>query len=190
MVFIRLVSEVVPTLKKGNLNHLNLWMRDMPFSLDRLIDLPRYVGKNTYQLYWTTSPVTITSFILRTVVHSLGCSGVAGFLLTICSRLDGKSLHMCTIQRLLASNYFRAMGILCLLHIDDLHQAAARSDISLVAYHLVKLGYFLGLEKSVLRPSKVVPCLGFLVNSSREEFLLKPDKKQKFLVFPRNFGQF
>ena len=28
---------------------LNLWMRDMPFSLDRLIDLARYVSNDTYQ---------------------------------------------------------------------------------------------------------------------------------------------
>ena len=29
--------------------YLNLWMRDMPFSLDRLSDLPRYVGVGHYQ---------------------------------------------------------------------------------------------------------------------------------------------
>ena len=28
---------------------LNLWMVDMPFSLDSLIHLPRYVGRDTYQ---------------------------------------------------------------------------------------------------------------------------------------------
>ena len=27
----------------------NLWMRDMPFKLDTLLDLPRYVGRDTYQ---------------------------------------------------------------------------------------------------------------------------------------------
>lgn len=55
----------------------------------------------------------------------------------------------------------------------------------LVLHHLVKLGYFLGLEKSVLRPSKVVPYLGFLADSSRGVFLLKPDKKQKFVQLVR-----
>ena len=28
---------------------LNLWMRDMPFKLDTILDLPRYVGRDTYQ---------------------------------------------------------------------------------------------------------------------------------------------
>ena len=45
--------------------------------------------------------------------------------------------------------------------VDDRHLAAARSAIFLVAYHLVSLGYFLGLQKSILFPSKVVPYLGF-----------------------------
>ena len=95
---------------------------------------------------------------------------------------------------LLASNYVRAIGIPCLLYIDarhngkcqvlldkgeyaslttvaEHHQAAARSASFLVVYHLVKLGYFLGLEKSVLRPRKVVPYLGFLADSSRGVFL-------------------
>ena len=28
---------------------LNLWMKDMPFQLDTLLNLPRYVGRDTYQ---------------------------------------------------------------------------------------------------------------------------------------------
>ncbi|XP_020627573.1 uncharacterized protein LOC110064812 [Orbicella faveolata] len=51
----------------------------------------------------------------------------------------------------------------------------------LVPYHLVKLGYFLGLQKSILEPRKVFPYSGFLADSARQLFHLKPDKKQKFL---------
>ena len=69
--------------------------------------------------------------------------------------------------------------------VDDRHLAAARSAIFLVAYHLVRLGYFLGLQKSILFPSKVVPYLGFLVDYSREVFCLKPKKKEKFLRLVR-----
>ena len=32
-----------------DVRYLNLWMLDMPFSLDRLVDLPHYVSKDTYQ---------------------------------------------------------------------------------------------------------------------------------------------
>ena len=85
--------------------------------------------------------------------------------------------------------FFRSIGIPCSLYIDDRHngelqvplnigeyctidngdarhRAAAESAVFLVAYHLVRLGYFLGLAKSVLVPSQTVPYLGFLSDSA------------------------
>ena len=50
-----------------------------------------------------------------------------------------------------------------------------------MAYFLIKLGYFLGLPKSVLMPRKVVPYLGYLSDSSREVVSLIPEKREKFL---------
>ena len=96
------------------------------------------------------------------------------------------------------------MGIPCSLYIDDWHNgqlqmppnqgayailanldehnlAAAKSPMFLVAYFLIKLGYFLGLPKSILMPRKIVPYLGFLSDFSREVFRLIPEKKEKFL---------
>ena len=104
----------------------------------------------------------------------------------------------------MVSNFFRSMGIPCSLYIDDRHNgqlqispkrgafasfrnldehnlAATKSAIFLVAYFLIKLGYFLGLPKSVLMPHKVVPYLGYLSDSSREVFSLIPEKREKFL---------
>ncbi len=51
---------------------------------------------------------------------------------------------------------------------DEGNLAAAECAIFLVAYYLVKLGYFLGLSKSILIPMKIVPYLGFMADSSRE----------------------
>lgn len=50
-LFIVLPLTIEPTKPRlcHDTRYLNLWMRDMPFSLDRLIDLPRYVSKDTYQ---------------------------------------------------------------------------------------------------------------------------------------------
>ena len=85
---------------------------------------------------------------------------------------------------LLATNLFRSIGIPCLLCIDDRHNgqlqvpleqgeygtlstgdegrfAAAKSAIFLVAFYLVRMGYFLGLSKSILTPLKIVPYLVF-----------------------------
>lgn len=47
---------------------------------------------------------------------------------------------------------------------------------------LVSLGYFLGLLKSTLIPSRIVKFLGFLVNSELCAFILPADKKKKFAV--------
>ena len=102
------------------------------------------------------------------------------------------------------SSYLRTLGIPCLLYIDDRHNgqlqvdlnkrenvgfrtleeknlAAAKSAIFLTAFHLVRLGYFLGLSKSILKPRQIVPYLGFLVDSNQEVFHLIPEKKRKFL---------
>lgn len=105
---------------------------------------------------------------------------------------------------MVATLAFRSMGIPCSLYIDDRHNgallvdlergayaqfprqdeknlAAARSSIYLVCYFLISLGYFLGLSKSILEPSKVVPYLGFLCDSEPQVFNLIPAKKEKFL---------
>ena len=97
------------------------------------------------------------------------------------------------------SNFIQSIGIPCSLYINDRHNgqlqmppnqgayanlanldehnlAAAKSAIFLVAYFLIKLGYFLGLFKSILMPRRIVPYLGFLSDSSREVFHLTPEK--------------
>ena len=105
---------------------------------------------------------------------------------------------------LMASNFFRSIGIPCSPYIDDRHDghlqvsldqgpyrslktveernlAAAKLAIFLVAYYLIDLGYFLGLSKSILTPRQLVPYLGFLSNSVRIVFHLIAEKKRKYL---------
>ena len=104
---------------------------------------------------------------------------------------------------LLVSHYFRSIGIPCSLYIDDRHSSQIRlpRDSSLVrsldpeklnlisaqiasflvCYTLVKLGYCIGLQKSILQPSQSVPYLGFDCDSRLQAFRLLPLKKQKFI---------
>ena len=146
----------------------------------------------------TTNLDTTTFCCRKKVVHISESSGVVGTLHITPYRLAG----------LMASNFLRSLGIPCLLYIDDRHNgqlqvplnkgeygtlhsvdkrnlAAAKSAVFLVAFYLVRLGYFLGLTKSILTPQKMVPYLGFLADSSREVFHLIPDKKRKFLELIR-----
>ena len=137
-------------------------------------------------------------------------SGEAGTLPTTRYLSGGKILHYVYHSTgLMATAFFRSIGVPCLLYIDDRHNgqpqvpldkeeyslvktndardnAAVSSAIFLVAFHLVHLGYFLGLLKSILRPSKIVLYLGFLADSSREVFHLIPGKKVKFITFVRD----
>ena len=65
---------------------------------------------------------------------------------------------------------------------DERNSAAAKSAIFLIAYYLIRLGYFLGLSKSIPIPAKIVTYLGFMADSSREMFHLIPEKKEKFIA--------
>ena len=139
----------------------------MPFFLDRLIDLPRYVSKNTYQTVLDDKS-GYNHILLSEDSRTFFGMQWGGWFFTYNTLPFGWKIssYVYHTTGLLASNYFP-----CLLYIDDRHngelqvplgkgkyaslttvderhQAAARSAIFLVAYHLVKLGYFLGLEKS------------------------------------------
>lgn len=122
---------------------------------------------------------------------------------------------------LMTTTFFRSIGIPCLLVIDDRHSGqfqvrldkgeygllktndapdntAASSEIFPVAFHLVPLGYFLGLLRSTLIPSKIVPYFELLVDSSREVWMPQPrvgelpsihpsDKKSLTIGLERNY---
>ena len=163
----------------------------MPFSLDKLIDLPHYVGKDTYQTVLDDKSIcdhkTICDHILLSedsrTYFGIQWGGWHFTYNTLPFRWKISPFVYHTTG-LLASNFLRATGIPCLLYIDDRpngelqvaldkgeyatintvddrHLAAARSAIFLVACHVVRLGYFLGLQKSILFPSKVFPYHGF-----------------------------
>lgn len=105
---------------------------------------------------------------------------------------------------MMATNFFRSIGIPCLLYIDDSHngqlqvslskgqysllanqedrmRAAANAAIMVVTYYLVRLGYFLALSKSVLKLQKRIRYLGFEADSATQCFHLFAEKRHKFL---------
>ena len=111
---------------------------------------------------------------------------------------------------LMVSNFFHSMGIPCSLYTDDRHNgqlqispkqgasasfrsldehnlAGAKSPIFLVAYFLIKLGYFLGLPKSVLMPCKVAPYLDYLSDSFQEVLVLSLRRRRNFRILFNRF---
>ena len=86
--------------------YLNLWIRDLPFKLDHLCDLPRYVLPGRFQTIVAIRPViSMFWFILRLKLTS-AFSGMASFSSSVHSPLDGKLVRSFTIN---SDSWFRAL---------------------------------------------------------------------------------
>ena len=185
--------------------YLNLWMLEKPFSLDKVTDLPRYVFKDSYQTVLDDKS-GYDHLLLSEESRTYFGIQWGGWFFTYNTLPFGWKIspYVYHSTGLMASNFLRSLGVPCLLYIDDRHNgqlqvsldkgqydtldsidernlAAAKSAVFLVAFHLVRLGYFLGLSKSILIPQKMVPYLGFLIDSGSEVFRLIPEKKRKFV---------
>ena len=97
-----LVPPLIVEPTKPRLCHearfLNLWMSDMPFKLDTLCDLPRYVGLDTYQTILDDKSGydhLLLSVEGRTLFF-LVCSGVGGTLFTTPCLFAGRYLLLYT----------------------------------------------------------------------------------------------
>lgn len=210
--FLVLPLTVEPTKPRlcHDARYLNLWMRDTPFSLDGLGDLPRYVHKDSYQTILDDKSGYDHILLTKESRTFFGIQW-GGWYFTYNTLPFGwkVSPYVYHTTGLMASNFFRSIGIPCLLYIDDRHngqlqvslskgeylmlnsedernRASAASAIFLVAYYLVRLGYFLGLAKSVLSPQKRVKYLGYLVDSSTQAFHCVPEKQAKFINLIRD----
>ena len=180
---------------------LNLWIRDLPFKLDTLTDLPRYVERGHYQTVLDDKSgydhILLTS--RSSTYFGLQWAGWYFCFRTIPFGWKASAYIYHTVG-LAATSYIRSMHVPCSQYIDDRHTGQLRlSPISsthstasnfalaeaaayIVCYVLVELGYFIGLKKSILVPRLIVPFLGFLSNSELQAFILPQEKLQKFIV--------
>ena len=176
---------------------LNLWIKDLPLSLDYISNLPRYVFHGHFQSVFDDksgydhvllSPESTTYFGLawkgwvftyRTIpfgwkasayiYHNIGMAATSRIRLFVvpCSQYIDDS-HVDQLQ-LPKGSHFRWSNL-------QLAQAGAFIACTL----LVSLGYFIGLNKCVILPPKIVRFLGFLCDSDLQAFVLPDDKKEKF----------
>ncbi|KAK3706538.1 hypothetical protein QZH41_013030, partial [Actinostola sp. cb2023] len=171
---------------------LNLWMTDMPFKLDNLTHIPRYVGKNTYQTVFDDKSGYDHLLLTEESRPFFGIQWGGWYFVYNTLPFGWKiSPFVYHSTGLMASNFFRSSGIPCSLYIDDCHNgqlqvdltqgeyvgmtseddrnlAAGKSAIFVVSYYLIKLGYFLGISKSILSPSNTVAYLGFISDSGHQ----------------------
>ena len=178
---------------------LNLWIKDLPFKLDHLPDLPRYVlpghfqtsfdDKNGYQ-HVLLHPSSRTFFGLEwNGVYFVFCTLPFGWK---------ASAYIYHNLGLAVTSAARSFGVPVSQYIDDRHvgqiyrapadsilppnRVLAEAAAYILCYLLIEAGYFIAIAKSQCVPSIVIRFLGFLCDSFRQAFLLLPDKRLKFKI--------
>ena len=175
---------------------LNLWIQDLPFKLDHLPDLPRYVlpghfqttfdDKNGYQhLKIHPDSQEFFSFSWR------------GYYFSFCTLPFGwkASAFLYHNVGLVVTSAARSLGVPVSQYIDDRHvgqlflsgplvcqpsRQLARAAAFILLFLLISAGYFVNLAKSSPQPSTFVKFLGFISDSVLQAFLVPLDKKEKF----------
>ena len=183
---------------------LNLWMRDMPFSLDKLADVPRFTYKGSFMTKCDDKSGYDHVLLSENSQTYFGFS--FGGLWLVCTTLPFGwkiSPYIYHSVGLAASGFLRAKGIPCSLHIDDrlngelltssgpwsqlpLNRSreyrllAARAAKFVVLSILVELGYTIGIRKSILSPTTALEYLSLVVNSEKLSFLIPVRKIESF----------
>lgn len=185
---------------------LNLWTKDLPFKLDKLSFLRQYVTIDSYQTICDDKSGYHHIFVTEESRKFFGFQWEGHFYVSNVIPFGWKSsAYIYHSTGLMASHFFRSLGIPCLLYIDDRHtgeivvgkdspayanlskplergKARASSAAFVVCLTLTSLGYFIGLKKSTLLPSQRVVYLGLEVDSTAQAFKLPEDKRLKFVA--------
>ena len=177
---------------------LNLGIKDLPFSLDLITDLPRYVHKGNFQ---TTCDDKSGYDHIRLSTESRTYFGLewSGWYFVSNTLPFGwkASAYLYHSVGLVATSYIRSHGVACSQYIDDRHFGQlqirrnappcswsdfqrAQAALYIACYILIDLGYFIALKKSTLVPTQAPIFLGYIIDSVKTAFLMPPDKKIKF----------
>ena len=179
---------------------LNLWIRDLPFKLDHLADLPRHVLPGHFQTIFDDKsgyqhvrlhPSSETYFGLQWdnflfVFRTLPFSWKA-------------SAYIYHNLGLVVSHAAGSLGVPLSQYIDDRHvgqlfASPMRSVVLpstqrteavayILCYILIEAGYFINTDKSQHVPFMVVCFFGFLCDSMRQAFLIPRENTKKKTKF-------
>ena len=182
---------------------LNLWIKELPFFLDIITDLPCYVLNNSFQTMWDDksgydhvrlSPDSRTyfspqwngwSFVFNTLPFGWKASA-----------------YLYHFVSLISTGYIRFRGVPCSQYIDIHHFGElqirrtappcsrsgfqpAQAALYIACYILIDLGYFIGLEKSTLLPTQMPIFLGYIVDFPKTAFLMPLNKRLSSLFLEK-----
>jgi hypothetical protein len=171
---------------------LDLWMKDLSFSLDYLSDLPRYVGVNHFQTVCDDKSgydhVSFTNFS-RTL---FGLSRKDCYFVYTTLPFGCKA-SACVYHSigLVPTSHIRSLGVPCSQYIDDRHMGQlvtpdscpwsdfqkAEAAAYIATTTLTSLGYTMAYPN---HPCTSVRYLGYLCDFNKSAFILPEDKKHKF----------
>ncbi|CAG2248312.1 unnamed protein product [Mytilus edulis] len=177
-----------------NLMYLNSFMKDTPFNLDTLVDVPKTKldDKSGYD----------NVFVTESSRHLLGFDWGGYFF--CCNTLPfgwKNSAFIYHTLNLQGISFLRRKSISCLLYIDDrlleefhgylpndLDNPIMRSHIALrYAVRLfISLGYFLNIDKSSFLPKQSLTFLGMSIDTVCMSFFITEQRKHKFAMLREN----
>ena len=97
-------------------------MEDKPFTLDKLCDLPRYVSKASYQMVLDDKSGYDHLLLTDDSTTFFGIQWGGWFFMYDTLPFGWKcSPYVYHSTGLVATNYFRSIGVPCSLYIDDRH---------------------------------------------------------------------
>ncbi|KAK3698822.1 hypothetical protein QZH41_004952 [Actinostola sp. cb2023] len=199
------VEPTKPRLCHDN-RYLNLWMVDKPFRLDNLSHLPRYLTKDSYQSVLDDKSGYNHILLEEPSRAFFGLQWKGWYFVSNTIPFGWKlSAWIYHSTGLVATHFFRSIGIPSSVYIDDRHIGElqlgtpgtiplsatprdrtkltnAQDAVYVVAYTLSHLGYTLGLPKCVLTPQKQIKFLGFISDTEQEAFYLPINKQKDFLA--------
>lgn len=182
---------------------LNLWVRDLPFKLDYITDLPRYVLPGHYQTVFDDKNGYQHVLLDHASRLFFGFQWSGWYFVFRVLPFGWKSsAYLYHTLGLAVTSHIRAWGIPILQYIDDRHAGQllrspaipdpqlpsyvnAETAAYVACYVLIHAGYFIGLKKSQLTPSTSVRFLGFVVDSIAQSFRIPDEKRERFLSLLR-----
>lgn len=110
---------------------LNLWVKDLPFTLDYISDIPRYVGANHYQTVCDEKSGYDHVSLTKDSETFFGLAWKGCYFVYRTLPFGWKaSAFIYQSVGLMATNYIRSLGVPCSQYIDDRHQSQLVTPLS------------------------------------------------------------
>ena len=193
----KLVMPLTVEPSKPRLCHderfLNLWIKDLPFKLETLREIPRLVNKDSYMTKIDDKSGYDHVLLKESSQTYFGIQfGGWYFVYTTLPFGFKASAYIYQSLGMVATGYCRSLGVPMLQYIDDRFVgevdvkfsesgfARAQRAIYAVCQILSSLGYCFGLTKCNFIPSQTFEYLGMIIDSCKQAFVLP---RRKIVAF-------